>query len=779
MSRTTYYWLTPVVLLAILFVPILCSNQYNASQDQTLLSIQNLLYYPVVLSSWNNATDFCNTVQSSSVTIVCYEDIVTQLHIINSDKAPPLPKDFSIDTFFTTLVNLPSLKVLTLVSLGLWGQLPATISRFSSLEILNITSNHFAGAIPPEITYLTDLQSLVLDDNNFTGRVPARVGFLTRLSVLSLKNNSLNGRLPESLGRLVDLRVLMLSRNNFTGQVPDLRSLTNLQVLDLPDNSFGPEFPMVTERIISIVLRNNKFTNSLPEELHSFYQLRRLDIALNRFVGSFPSSILSLPSITHLDIKRNRFTGMLLEDLSCNPELRFVDLSDNLLTGRLPSCLASSNARNGVYDGNCFTSNNPNNAKNQKPISFCRTEALAVGPIPRHQKTGKGSKAALAFGIIGGAVLLGVIILIFAKFYAKKTLKTPMTRVIAEKATASYTSKWLSEARYVTRVMKLGTLGVPPYRTFSLEELEEATNSFDTSTFMGEGSHGQMNKGRLKDGSYVVIQCIKMKRHHSTQMFTHHIELISKLRHQHLVSALGHCFEFYLDDSSVSRLFFVYEYVPKGTLRDSISGMNNGKTFPWSLRIAAAIGIAKGIQFLHTGIVPAVFLNNLKITDVLLDQNFVAKISCYKLPLLDQNIEKDGIQSYFNRSKEPNRARDSKPEKDDVYDFGVILLEMILGKQLCKQKEVESIIQQFQTRITADDTSINDIVDPAIRNECSDQSLTTMAQICSRCLVNDPAERPSVDDMLWNLQYAAQVQCAWQNSDGSPDSALRTELAQQ
>ncbi|KAF5772973.1 putative protein kinase RLK-Pelle-LRR-VI-1 family [Helianthus annuus] len=772
-----------VVLLAVLFVQIHCSKPHNnATQEQTLLEIQHLLYYPVVLKSWNNATDFCNTVQSTYVTVVCYEDVVTQLHIINTDKSPPLPEDFSVDAFFAALVKLPSLKVLKLVSLGLWGGLPATISQLSSLEILNVSSNHFTGTIQPEITSLTDLQSLVLDDNNFTGWIPARIGFLSRLSVLSLKNNMLSGLLPESLGSLVDLRVLGLSYNNLSGQVPDLRRSRNLQVLELEGNSLGPEFPRVTDRIISITLRDNKFTAGLPEELRSFYQLKRLDIASNRFTGPFPTWILSLPSINYLDIEGNRFTGMLFEDLACNPELEFVDLSANLLTGKLPNCLVSSKARNVVYDGNCLTTNNGNEIKSQKPISFCSNQALAVGIIPRPHRDGKGSKVALVFGltggIIGGLVFVGVAFLIFRHVHGKKAVK--MQPPVPENAPASsYTSKLLSDARYVTRAMKLATLGVPPYRTFSLEELEEATNGFNTSTFMGEGSHGQMYRGRLRDGSYVAIQCLKMKRNHNTQWFTRHIELISKLRHQHLVSALGHCFEFYLDDSSVSRLFLVFEYAPNGTLRDWISGKNNGRSLSWSQRIAAAIGIVKGIQFLHSGIVPRLFSSNLKITDVLLDQNFNAKISCNNLSLLNSNIEKDGAQGYFNRFKEPNRARVSNPEKVDVYDFGVILLEIILGKPLCTQKEIESVKEQFQARITSDDAAIKEMVDPAVRDACSDQSLTTIAEICCRCLVNDPLERPSVEDMLWNMQFAAQVQDALHSSEGSPVSHSQRAIIQQ
>ncbi|XP_026383794.1 probable inactive leucine-rich repeat receptor-like protein kinase At3g03770 [Papaver somniferum] len=133
----------------------------------------------------------------------------------------------------------------------------------------------------------------------------------------------------------------------------------------------------------------------------------------------------------------------------------------------------------------------------------------------------------------------------------------------------------------------------------------------------------------------------------------HHVELISKLRHHHLVSSLGlgHCFECYLDDSSVSRIFLVFEYVPNGTLRSHISEGFAEQKLTWAQRIASVVGIAKGIQFLHVGIVPGVFSNNLKITDILLDESFVAKFSSYNLPLLAENMRKVGGVS-TSRSKE-------------------------------------------------------------------------------------------------------------------------------
>lgn len=190
-----------------------------------------------------------------------------------------------------------------------------------------------------------------------------------------------------------------------------------------------------------------------------------------------------------------------------------------------------------------------------------------------------------------------------------------------------------------------------------------------------------MYRGQMRDGLNVTIRCLIMKRSNTTQNFMHHIELISKLRYCHLVSALGHCFECYLDDSSVSRIFLVFEYVPNGTLRSWISGnylrsintstvlvvmwliqmlswiicleiwcslfltilfadRHGRQKLTWTQRIAAATGVAKGLQFLHNGIVPGIFSNNLKITDIMLDQNLVAKISSYNLPILSENVGK-------------------------------------------------------------------------------------------------------------------------------------------
>ncbi|CAB4302428.1 unnamed protein product [Prunus armeniaca] len=517
-----------LLLLIIVFLSLHPSSQLQQhTQSQTLLKIQQLLNYPSALTSFShrsNIRDFCKIEPTPSLTLSCYEGNITQLHIIGNNGFPPLPRDFSADYFFATLVGLPSLKVLSLVSLGLRGPMPASIGHLSSLEILNVSTNYLSGTVPLQLSYLRNLQTLILDHNKFTGQVPRWLSSLPVLAVL--------------------------------WEVPDLRNLTNLQVLDLEDNYFGPHFPSMPSKLVTLVLRKNKFRLGIQTALGSCYQLQKLDISLNGFVGPFLSSWLSLPSIKYLDIAGNKLTGLLYKNMTCNSELAF---------GICPTCLKrDSNSRVVLYSGNCLV----NEDQKQHPSYLCHNEALAVRiPPPSEEK--------------------------HRRTYGKHVVASS---AVGDTVSAVNTAKLLSDAKYISDTMKLGA-SLPAYRTFALEELQEATHNFDDSTLLGEGSHGQ----------------------------------ISKLRHSHLVSALGHCLECHPDDSGVSRVFLIH------AIQVAMEKGPPGRKLTWPQRIIAAIGVAKGIQFLHTGIVPGVKSNNLRIKNVLLDHDLHVKISSYNLPLLAES----------------------------------------------------------------------------------------------------------------------------------------------
>lgn len=442
----------PCCLLVLSMILILtpCAYQLQPAEVLSLLRIKRLLNYPAILSRWNVDTDFCSYEANPYVTIICYEESITQLHITGTKSAPPLPRSFSMTLLFATLYRLPNLKVLSLTSLGLWGPLTGKISRLSSLEIVNMSTNYLYGAIPKQVSRLTNLQTLILDHNMFSGRVPDLLGELPRLSVLSLKNNSLSGPLPDSFSSLKPLRVLVLSSNSLSGELPDLNSLSNLQVLDLENNYFGPRFPSLGRKVVTLVLRKNRFSGGLPAEVNTYYLLEHLDISFNRYTGPFPASLLSLPSIHYLSISGNRFTGMLSQSMSCNGELEYVDLSSNLLTGNLPTCLISdSKNKVTLYSANCFATKD----HSQHPLSFCQNQALAVGIIPHKENKVSGAKATLMIGITGGifgSIFLGMIIFFSLKKATTKPALNKSQRSLAEHASVGYSSQLLPDASMIS-----------------------------------------------------------------------------------------------------------------------------------------------------------------------------------------------------------------------------------------------------------------------------------------------------------------------------------------
>nr|GMC82959.1 probable inactive leucine-rich repeat receptor-like protein kinase At3g03770 [Ipomoea batatas] len=751
------------LLLFLFFVMVEYSEQMlPPSQFQAIQRIKQELSFPVELSSWSENSDFCNTEPLPILTLVCYEDNITQLHVAGNGVFPQFPQDISTSSLFSNLASLPNLKVLSLVSLGLRGPLPPSIGLLSSLEIVNISSNSFNGSLPVEISSLKSLQTLVLDNNRFSGQVPDWLASLPALTVLSLKNNSFTGLLPSSLTSLELLRNLVVSGNNLSGDLPNFHNLSNLQVLDLEGNGFGPNFPSLPTKLVALMLGKNKFGFGVPDEVESCYLLTKMDISHNEFVGPLPPSLLSMPSIDYLDISGNKFTGKLFKNMSCNSQLSYVDFSSNRFTGELPDCLQPGTGHTTVfYSGNCLSSME----QWQHHESFCHNEALAVRIMPtEHKEKRPYAKVVLASsmvgGLIGGTALLGLAFFVVKKKFAKQQQinRTPNARLILEKVPPAITLKLLNDARYISETRKFGLLGIPPYRTFVLDELREATNNFDVANILGEGSCGQIYKGMLTDGTVVAIRSLKTRKKHSIQHYTHQLELVSKIRHCHLVSAIGHCFECYQDDSSVSRIFLVFEFVPNGTLREVISEGNAGQKFSWSQRMTAMLGIARGIQFLHTGIVPGVFSNHLKITDILLDHDFHVKISKYNLPLLAENKNMDAFGASSSGGKENAAQRSAFKEKDDVYGFGVILLETIVGRKMMTANDIDVSKDILSVSLTADELARRSIVDPAVCKECSDHSLKTVMELCLRCLSNEQSDSPSVEDVIWNLQFAAQVQ---------------------
>ncbi|CAK9185520.1 unnamed protein product [Ilex paraguariensis] len=708
------------------------------------------------------------------MSITCQNNSVSELKIMGDKlgkvsefygSAVPnqtLSKSFSIDSFVTTLTRLTSLRVLGLVSLGIWGPLPDKIHRLYSLEVLDMSSNFMFGSIPPQISRLVKLHTLIFDGNFFNDTVPDWLDSLTNLTVLSLKNNRLKGQFPSSICRIMTLTGIALSHNELSGNLPDMSTLSGLHLLDLRENHLDSELPSLPKGLTTGLLSKNSFSGKIPEQFGELYQLQHLDLSNNFLTGTPPDVLFSLPNISYLNLASNKLSGLLPNHLSCGDELGFVDISSNRLVGRLPSCLdTTSNNRIVKFGGNCLSID----TQHQHPESYCKEANMEKG-------RSRGEAIGVLVGVIGGSVIIMVLLalglIILCRRYRSRGCMEQHTspKIVQDNSTSGISSEFLANARIISQAAKLGSQGSIAGRVFPLEELEEATNNFNQSSFLGEGSIGKLYKGRLENGTYVAVRSLTLLRKYSIRNLKMRLDLLSKLRHPHLVSLLGHCIDGSgQDESTASRVFLVYEYVPNGNFRAHLSESCPENVLKWSDRLAVLIGVAKAVHFLHTGVIPVCFSNRLKTNNILLDEHRIAKLSDYGMSIITEEIEKPEAKGDSSKSWHITKS------EDDVYNFGFILLESLVGPIVSGKGEA-FLLNEMASFGSQDGR--RRIVDPIVLTTCSQESLSIVISITKKCTSPESSSRPSFEDVLWNLQYAAQVQAtadADQKSDATSQNS--------
>ncbi|PWA98912.1 leucine-rich repeat protein kinase family protein [Artemisia annua] len=768
------YWSNLLVFLVFVLCGFLISNshQLQATQTQLLIQVRKHLEYPRQLSNWENFNgDFCNLGSSPQVSIKCEDDLVVELKIMGNKlskvsgfhgyaiKNQTLSEKFSINSLVTTLARLSSLRVLSLVSLGIWGPLPDKLHRLSSLELLDMSSNFMFGSVPSRIQRLVRLHTLTLDGNYFNESVPNWFDTMSNLTILSLKNNKFKGQFPSSVTKRKSLTDVSLSHNNLSGEIPDLSTISSLNMLDLRENRFDSELPLLPKGVTTVLLSNNSFNGKIPEEYGKLNRLQHLDLSSNSLVGTPPFALFSLPNVSYLNLRSNMLSGSLHNIIKCGENLGFVDISANRLTGSLPSCLDtnSSNKRVVKFSGNCLVGGNGQ----QLAESICKEDGVK-------KKRSWSNVVWIVIGVIGLMVIFLVIVAFVRLIFRKKerrretvTLQHTVPKVIQDSLPSGISSEVLANARIISEASKLGTQVAPTCRVFSKEELAEATDNF--SGFLGEGSIGKLYKGRLENGSCIVIRSITLLKRYSIRNLKVRLDLLAKLRHPHLVGFLGYCInDMGLEDSTSSRVFLVHEYIPNGNFRTHLSECSPNQILNWSDRLAVLIGIAKAVHFLHTGVIPASSSNRLRTNNILLDEHRIAKLSDYGMSIITEDLEQ------LEAKGDGPKTWNMKKLADDVYDFGFILLEALVGPIVTGKGEA-FLLNEMKSFGSQDGRQ--KIVDPMVLTTCSQESLSIVISITNKCISIEPANRPSFEDVLWNLQYAAQVQ-ATADSEQKSEGAL-------
>ncbi|XWS47826.1 hypothetical protein CRYUN_Cryun13aG0018400 [Craigia yunnanensis] len=548
-----------------------------------------------------------------------------------------------------------------------------------------------------------------------------------------MRNNRLKGPFPSSIKGISTLIDLALSSNEISGKLPDLSSLRNLNVLDLSGNKLDSHLPTMPKGLLMAFLSNNSFLGEIPPQYSQLSQLQHIDVSFNMLSGTPPAELFSLPNISYLNLASNTLSGSLSDNLSCGSNLKFVDISNNRPTGSLPSCLHSQSGNKVVkFSGNCLSID----GHHQHPESYCRELEVRMYRSNTGAK-GIGVLVGLIVVIAVIVVLLAIGFLIVCRRYCPRGISEQhlLHKSVQDNSTAGFSSGILTKARYISEAAKFGAQGLPACRSFTLEELKEATNNFDNSAFLGEGSHGKLFKGRLESGIQIAIRCLPTSNKYSIRNLKLRLDMLAKFRHPHLVCILGHCIEVRQDDCSVN------ENCP-------------GEVLNWSERLAVLIGVCKAVHFLHTGVIPGFFHNRLKTNNILLNDHRMAKLGDYGLSIISEETGNYGAKGEDPKSWHMTRL------EDDVYSFGFILLESMVGPSVAAKKE--ATLRDELASLSNQDGRPR-IMNPVVSATCSQESISTVISLTNKCICPELWSRPSFEDILWNLQYAAQVQA---NADG-------------
>ncbi|KAG2582612.1 hypothetical protein PVAP13_6KG188406 [Panicum virgatum] len=282
------------------------------------------------------------------------------------------------------------------------------------------------------------------------------------------------------------------------------------------------------------------------------------------------------------------------------------------------------------------------------------------------------------------------------------------------------------------------------FRRFTYDELSEVTGKFADK--LGRGASGTVYKGLLDDGRSIAVKRLDDLTQ-ADEVFRSEMSVIGRINHMNLVRMWGYC-------SEHSHRILVSEFVEKGSLNKALFGAESA-VLGWHSRYKIAVGVAKGLAYLHHECLEWIVHCDVKPENILLDAELDPKITDFGLVKL---LSRDACGRLVLSCRAQGTRGYIAPEwatglpitgKADVYSFGVVLLEQIRGQRLCDW--VVDGRGGDEDVFVVDGRGEEQFVDPRLRGDFSHLQAAAMLELAVSCVDDDPNRRPSMNAVLEKL----------------------------
>ncbi|KAI9177191.1 hypothetical protein LWI28_012114 [Acer negundo] len=707
---------------------------------------------------------------------------LTNLILVGCSLSGPIPDSIG---------SLQQLVFLSLNSNSFIGKIPASIGNLSNLYWLDLTDNQLDGTIPvsdevspgldmlvrtghfhlgknklsgriPEKLFSSDMKLIhvLFDSNQLTGPLPSSLGLVKTLEVIRFDRNFLFGTVPSNLNNLTNLSALFLSNNRLTGPIPNLTNLTTLSYLDMSNNKFDPSpipsWFSTLQSLTTLTMDRTELESEVPATIFSLNLLQTVDLKQNRLNGTFDIGASHSSQLLSINLQSNSITAFtdrpgVYKDITIilagNPiclesgdrkDYCRASERDSLYSTPPNNCLPTSCSSDQISSPTCQDSfnrtgismigyflSNPTYLPPEefRPLFFIGSQYLHfTGETRRSVKS-------TCIGVIigtaaGGCVLL--LLLVLAEVYAYHRKRR------AEKANDQNPFAHWDQNKSSGSIPQLKGA-----RCFSFEELNKYTNHFSDTNEVGSGGYGKVYRATLPSGQLIAI---KRAQHGSMQ----------------------------------GEQMLIYEYIPNGSVRDSLSG-KTGIRLDWLRRLKIALGAARGLSYLHELADPPIIHRDVKSTNIMLDERLTAKVADFGLSKPMGDSDKDHITTQVKGTMgylDPEYYMTNQlTEKSDVYSFGVLMLEILTGRRPIERGKY--IVREIKMAMDKkkDLYNLYEILDPTIGLGTTLKGFEKFVDLSLRCVEESGADRPSMSEVVKEIEYILQLAGLNPNAESAASSA--------